>query len=367
MADSGAQVLVLGGVGFIGRNLVHYIVSNGLAKKVRVVDKILPVMGYLNKEHQESFSKVEFRHGNLMNSDSVDSAFQTEDGSFDFVINCAAETKHGLEDIVYEEGVTLLSTTCAQVAAKHGVKRYIELSSGQMASTNKKPMKESDDCDPWTKIAKHKLRVEEKLTTIPNLDYICVRPAIVYGKGDRTGLTPRLVIGAVYKFLGEKMKLLWGKDLKMNTVHVDDLCRAIWHLLSHGKTGEVYNIVDKGDTTQGLISELVSQIFGIKYDFVGNTLMNLVKPEDFSEVIEEINDKHMSPWGQACQKEGIVNTPLNPYMDQELLLNKNTYLDGLKIEATGFVFEKPKVNFALLKEVLDDFISMGIFPSSFSR
>ena len=42
--------------------------------------------------------------------------------------------------------------------------------------------------------------------------------------------------------------MLWTKDLKMNTVHVDDLCRAVWHLCRHGKRREIYNIVDKGDT-----------------------------------------------------------------------------------------------------------------------
>lgn len=34
-----------------------------------------------------------------------------------------------------------------------------------------------------------------------------VRPAIVYGIGDRLGLTPRLIVGAVYAHLKEKMKV----------------------------------------------------------------------------------------------------------------------------------------------------------------
>ncbi len=35
-----------------------------------------------------------------------------------------------------------------------------------------------------------------------------------------------------------------------------------------------------------------------------------------SDVVEDINDKHMSPWGEVCQRDGILNTPLNPYIDQ---------------------------------------------------
>lgn len=61
---------------------------------------------------------------------------------------------------------------------------------------------------------------------------------------------PRLIIGAVYKQLAEKMKLLWTKDLKMNTVHVRDVVRALWHLKDAGPPGEIYNLVDKGETSE---------------------------------------------------------------------------------------------------------------------
>jgi hypothetical protein len=41
------------------------------------------------------------------------------------------------------------------------------------------------------------------------------------------GLTPRIVIAAVYKELKEEMKFLWTKDLRINTVHVDDVVGAL--------------------------------------------------------------------------------------------------------------------------------------------
>lgn len=36
----------------------------------------------------------------------------------------------------------------------------------------------------------------------------------------------------------------------MNTVHVRDLCRAMWHLRCEGPNSEVYNVVDKGHTSK---------------------------------------------------------------------------------------------------------------------
>jgi dTDP-D-glucose 4,6-dehydratase len=64
-----ATVLVLGGVGFIGRNFVEYIIKNDLASSVRVVDKVLPATAYLSASHKEIFanSKVEFKQANLVN------------------------------------------------------------------------------------------------------------------------------------------------------------------------------------------------------------------------------------------------------------------------------------------------------------
>ncbi len=54
------------------------------------------------------------------------------------------------------------------------------------------------------------------------------------------------------------MKLLWTKDLKINTVHVSDVVRALWAVTASKEEGglrkapwaniEIYNLADKGDT-----------------------------------------------------------------------------------------------------------------------
>ena len=43
------------------------------------------------------------------------------------------------------------------------------------------------------------------------------------------------MLGVVYKLMAEKMRLLWSGDLLMNTVHVHDLVRGLWHLAHHGR------------------------------------------------------------------------------------------------------------------------------------
>ena len=41
-----------------------------------------------------------------------------------------------------------------------------------------------------------------------------------------------------------------------------------------------------------------------------------------SGATEESNEKHLAPWSAACHRDNISNTPLSPYMDQELLYNR---------------------------------------------
>ena len=70
-----SSILILGGVGFIGRHFVHYVVQNNLAQYICVVDKVLPQTAYLSEAHEASFKKVEFRQGNLINPGKYISSF----------------------------------------------------------------------------------------------------------------------------------------------------------------------------------------------------------------------------------------------------------------------------------------------------
>lgn len=72
-----------------------------------------------------------------------------------------------------------------------------------------------------------------------------------------------------------------------------------------------------------------------------------------SSVVEEVNDKHMGPWAEACNKDGVENSPLSPYIDQELLYNKNLHLLPGKLSSTGFTYLYPKLTKDTLKEVRD--------------
>jgi nucleoside-diphosphate-sugar epimerase len=365
MEEGKPKVLVLGGVGFIGRNFVQYLVENKLASFIRVVDKVLPPTAFLGKQHQAALEAegVEFKQGNLTSTASIEKMFTLSDGKFDFVFNLAAETKYSQTDEVYKEKVLDLSVKCATEAAKQGVERFIEMSTAQVYDAKKKPSKEDSTPKPWTGIGTYKLQAENALRNIGGLKLSIVRPAVVYGPGDVTGLSPRLICGAVYRHLGEKMKFLWSADLKLTTVHVHDVCKALWHVATQCNAGEVYNLADKSDTTQGSINKHLESIFKIKTGFLGGMVSNMARVS-MKSVTEEINDKHLRPWSELCKQGGINNTPLTPYLDQELLYNNPLSVDGSKIEATGFTYDHPILTEQALRAQVNYFVEQGLFPAS---
>lgn len=109
---------------------------------------------------------------------------------WDYVFNCAAETRLGKSDGIYLEGIYSLSMNCINEAISHNVRRYVEFSSGNMFSSEKWPIKEDHEKKPWTKVAQQKMRVEEELERRSDqLNYTILRLPLVYGVGDHKGLS----------------------------------------------------------------------------------------------------------------------------------------------------------------------------------
>jgi len=74
------------------------------------------------------------------------------------------------------------------------------------------------------------------------------------------------------------MELLWDGDRKINTVHVQDVVRAIWHSANWyvgsdnpDQSGKViFNLADENNTDQEAINAHIRSIFGIQTEYKGN-------------------------------------------------------------------------------------------------
>lgn len=355
--------LILGATGFIGRHVVSLLVNSG--ETVYCSDKVVPEIAYLSAAEKEAFAKAHFSQKNLVNPAAVEAYMKEVKPNY--VINLAAETKYGHTDEVYDERVYKLSMTVAKAALAAGVEKFVELSTAQVYEPTQKAKAEGGKIEPWTKLAEHKYRVEKDLQGLKELRWVVLRPAIVYGPGDRNGIMPRVICGAVYKHLGEKMTLLWNEDLKVNTVHVADVARAIRHVAEASEKHVVYNLADKDNSDQGSTNKLLEEVFDIRTDCMGKLKSAVATKVAMATVVSGVNDKHISPWSEMCRAKDIVNTPLSPFLDAELLLNKSLTIDGTAIEKTGFKYEHPHITANDLRDMVTYYIDLKLFPSGFMK
>lgn len=72
----------------------------------------------------------------------------------------------------------------------------------------------------------------------------------------------------------------------------------------------------------------------------------------------------MAPWAEICQQNGLNNTPLTPYLDEEQLYHKHLNLDNAKLKEFGYQLKYPKVTTDLVKAMVDDYIKQKLFPKS---
>lgn len=235
--------------------------------------------------------------------------------------------------------------------------------------------KESAPLKPWLKIAKYKLQAEEgleKLAKDGGLRYAVLRLAHVYGPYDVGFLARGLCLARVYQSQGREMKWLWGKDLRVNTVHVWDVCHAAWLAASWcASTSYVtsplraFNITDRGDTSQGKLAAIFGSIFNIPTGFQG-TLVSSFARFNLDSVVDDVNEEILQPWADLLRDKGITRPgPLSPFMEKELLKDCDLCLDARRAaEVLGWEVEprRDTVGEDVVREVVDSYERMGWWP-----
>ncbi|KAI9745117.1 MAG: hypothetical protein M1818_001395 [Claussenomyces sp. TS43310] len=378
MADTEKpSVLIIGGLGYVGRFLALQIHKENLASELRLVDKVLPQLAWLAPEFEEACCKDRFIQADASREQSMSRIFDRADGKqWDYVFNCGGETKFSQEDEVYKARSLALSLAVGREAAKRGVKVFVEVSSGMVYKPDPVPRKETDKTKPVVPLAKYKLQAEDELAKIPGLNLIIMRLAHVYGEYDSKFISMNLVVGRVYKTLDHGLKYLWTKDLRCNTVHVLDACRALWQAAewyAHGKKGwdskaygttPIFNLVDKGNTSLGTISDLIGSIFGIETGFQG-TLISAFARLNLDSVIDDINDETLQPWADLLEDANITRPgPITPFAEREFLWDMDLSLDGSRFEkVVGFTHQYPKLTKEELEKMIESYKRMNWWPS----
>lgn len=385
-SDDKPAVLIIGGLGYIGRFLALYIHRNNLASEVRLVDKVLPQLARLAPEFAEACSDDKFMQADASKETSLDRMFTLASGRhFSYVFNCGGETRYSQEPSIYTLRATALTTNLAtHIAKMKPSPSFIEFSTGIVYKSPNSSTISSGGCTetaqlkPWLKISRAKLQAEEvleKLAREQGLKHVCLRLAHVYGEYDGGFLARGLCLARVYQELNKELKWLWSKELRINTVHVLDVCSAAWNAAvwcsrnpptEHSSMADrAFNIVDDGDTKQETLATIVSKIFNIKTGFQGSFISSFAKM-NLDSVVDDVNDETLQPWAEMMKRAGVDHgqgSPLSPFMEKELLKDSNLCLNATKAkEVLGWRAEREGLTEERLREIIASYERVRWWP-----
>lgn len=243
------NLLITGGMGFIGSNFIRYIL--GLEKGFHIinVDKLTYAGNPENlKDMEEKYSKnYTFYRVDICDFKTINEIVKKE--NIDAIINFAAES-HVDRSIdnpnIFCDTNIFGTQTLLNVAKKHDLRKYLQISTDEVYGSldfNDPPFSEDTNLSPSSPYSATKasadLLVGAYFKTF-NLPINITRCSNNYGPYQfPEKLIPLMIHNALY----DKELPVYGKGVNVRDwIYVIDHCKAILEVLEKGKNGEVYNI-----------------------------------------------------------------------------------------------------------------------------
>jgi dTDP-glucose 4,6-dehydratase len=260
------NVLVTGGCGFIGSNLVHWLRKHRPQWTVVNLDKLTYAGNLENLTALEGDPKHVFVQGDVANRELVDHVLRTH--RIDAIMHLAAES-HVDRSILGPEAfikTNVLGTQVLLEAARHAkVNRFLMVSTdevyGSLGPTGL--FSETTPLAPSSPYSSSKAAADLIALSYEHtfgLDVVVTRCSNNYGPYQfPEKLIPLMVINALH----DKPLPVYGDGLNVRDwLHVDDHCSALVTVLEKGQKGNVYNIGGNSERTNIVIVKTILQAVG---------------------------------------------------------------------------------------------------------
>jgi UDP-glucose 4-epimerase len=250
------KILVTGGGGFIGSNLVKELTKNG--NSVTVLDNFLS--GY--RSNLDPFPTVRVIEGDIRNKSSVESAM--EGAEVVFHLAASVGNKRSIDFPIIDAEINVIGTlNILEAARKVGVRKIVTSSSaGIFGELKTLPIKEDHPIEPDSPYGCTKL-CEEKLclsyAKLYEIEAVCLRYFNVYGPNQRFDAYGNVIPIFVFRMLGNESLLIYGDgEQTRDFVHVNDVVQAnIKAADSYGVSG-AFNIASGTRVTINKLIEMIT-------------------------------------------------------------------------------------------------------------
>jgi len=251
------RILVTGGAGFIGSNLVKYLTNEG--NIVTVLDNFMS--GY--KENLESLSSVKIIVGDVRDQRVVEEAVDSNE--YVFHLAASVGNKRSIDHPITDAEINVLGTiNVLEAARKKRVRKIITSSSASIfGELQTLPIKENHRTEPDSPYGCTKL-CEEKLclaySKLYPIEIVCLRYFNVYGPNQRFDAYGNVIPIFVFRMLQEKPLIIYGDgEQTRDFVHVNDIVQAnIKAAEAVGVTG-AFNIASGTSITINNLVKLITK------------------------------------------------------------------------------------------------------------
>ncbi|RJR42018.1 MAG: NAD-dependent epimerase/dehydratase family protein [Desulfobacteraceae bacterium] len=271
--DSIGKLLITGGCGFIGTQLISHLMQEHPGARIRVLDnlsvgsrkdlsKVAPFFECRTSIEQGWKYPVHLIVGDITDFEAAGLACT----GVDAVVHLAANS--GVPASVENPRLDLASNVLGtfnmlEASRLKGVKRFVFASSGAPIGACEPPIHEEIACHPVSPYGASKLAGEGYCSAFYHsfgLETVILRFANVYGPGSRhkssvvAGFIKRAINGETLEIFGD------GKQTR-DFIYVDDLVRAIClSLMKDGIGGQTFQIASNREKT---VSEMADELLDV--------------------------------------------------------------------------------------------------------
>jgi len=234
------KVLVTGGAGFIGSNLVKKLISD--KNEVVVIDDLSS--GFIS--NISNIDGVKYINGDIRNRKQVNDAIK----GVEVVFHLAASVgnKRSIDFPLIDSQINVLGTlNILEECVKEGVRKIVTSSSaGIFGELKTIPIKEDHPIEPDSPYGCSKL-CEEKLclsySKLYDLEAVCLRYFNVFGPNQRFDAYGNVIPIFVYKMLHNEPIIVYGDgNQTRDFVHVNDVVQANINSANSIGVSEAFNI-----------------------------------------------------------------------------------------------------------------------------
>jgi len=261
------KILVTGGAGFIGRNLVDFLLEKN---QVMIYDNLSTSLK----------SDIEFLIGQgakFTQSDILDfDSLKNSSNGYDMIIHLAA--KSGVADSILNpdttHNVNVKGTeNVMKCCEENKIKKIIFASSASVYADSRNPLNEKSETKPQSPYGKSKLEAESIIKNYSkkfNIDSICLRMFNVYGRGQNINYA-----GVISKFISDvssdkSIHIIGDGKQTRDFISIYDVIDAFDCAIKNiaEKRGKIYNVGSGKSISINKLAKILIEIYGKKIKII---------------------------------------------------------------------------------------------------